>query len=161
MACVERQMILNVLGRKKLNSDMIYVIKSFSFETMKNATITNEARRRKNLVMAEATENDEYSCLGGMWSHTIHWGPRPFYLSDHPRTYPYYRYISASNCQMCGNYNLHGGNYPENILCFCHAMGDDDYDESWWLPQNNHFNTITGEDVWGSEEDDMAVVPNW
>ena len=161
MACVERQMILNVLGRKKLNSDMIYVIKSFSFETKKNAAITNEARRRKNIAMAEFTENDECSSLGGMWSHTIHWGPTPFYLSDHPRTYPYYRYISASNCQMCGNYNLAGRTYPENILCFCHAMGDTDNDEAWWLPEHNHFNLITDNNVWGSEEDDTLVVPEW
>ena len=137
---IQKQLLLDAIGRKALNRDVVSVIKGFSFETMKNVAITNEARRRKNVAMSEATHNMRLwrSPDEQRWGHMIEYGFGTYYITSQRQRHAFCSVIGAENCHKCGNYISHEADgynnetqiqYPENIRCTCNWVDD----ENEWI----------------------------
>lgn len=133
---IQKQLLLDAIGRKALNRDVVSVIKGFSFETMKNVAITNEARRRKNVAMSEATHNMRLwrSPDEQRWGHMIEYGFGTYYITSQRQRHAFCSVIGAENCHKCGNYISHEADgynnetqiqYPENIRCTCHLVDNE------------------------------------
>jgi hypothetical protein len=98
---VERQLILNRLGKTSLNSDTVELIKSFAFESWQNWCIRVEAERMKRLTnkcvkrmeIWRTLDNQQWVC--------------GFDAYAHKDNVSYFKEIGASNCEHCGNYFAH------------------------------------------------------
>ena len=123
---IEKQLILNRLGKTSLNKDAVELIKEFTFESWNNWCIRVEAERMKRLT------NTEFKNMN-RWRTTdnIQWVVN-FDAYATKSNVKYIKEIGASNCPTCGNYIDHllsGSNQP---LFAMENWGHEDQ----WLPSH-------------------------
>ena len=150
---VSKQLLINQICNKHLNTDVSNCIKEFCFETVVNVSITNEAKRKKRLLHCEqAATIDEWYFAPGLnpedkWGVCIQFGDTPYQISDRAEYYPHYTVIAGANCSKCGNYlhveSLGMTQLPVRIICFCHALDE-------WSMEHDQ---LTMYDEYGQEED--------
>ncbi len=95
---IEKQLILNKLGKTSLNRDAIQLIKEFAFESWENWCIRVEAKRIKWITNKEIENMSKWRTIDNQkWIVSF-----DVYVNKFGSTN--IKEIGASNCSRCGNY---------------------------------------------------------
>jgi hypothetical protein len=119
---VERQLILNRLGETSLNSDVVGLIKEFTFESVVNWCIRVEAERMKRLTNTEFEKMKKWRT-----TDNIQWVVN-FDVYASKSNVKFIKEIGASNCPTCGNYIDHLFTGMEQPTF---AMDEWGYEDQW------------------------------
>lgn len=133
MSSIEKQLLIN-RGLKKLPYDMVDMIKSYCFETKKNAAIINNTKLNKAYLLCALKSMEFWRVHNYNDDHWMIGFNGTSYVSSYV-SYNVYKMIEGINCIDCGEYLSVGtmrmlNAMPKSIFCKC-PISIGDAEEDW------------------------------